>query len=371
LRHREIELYVYGNPEQRRNLDLADQGRTKRSPIECYAREREKPMSSMSTGEIARPWRSPIAALDTLHSAASDLNLTPGWVPREKPILCPQPKSEFAPAHWSYEAAKAVLDAAGPLIDLSLAERRILILRNPAQGTGFETTRTLVCAYQMILPGEIAPSHRHSSHAVRVIIDGKGSYSIVNGQKIPMETGDVVLTPGWCWHGHGHDGDQPAYWFDGLDVPLTQLLEPMFYEEHPEKYEPVERVATSSPFRFTRESIARGLDDAKPDPEGFHGPRIALATPDMPPMGLHVERIEGGTKTRRHRSTANTVFLVLDGSGTTTIGERDFSWRKGDAFAAPTWTKIEHSIASDALLFTLSDEPLMRFSHYYRFEADR
>jgi len=114
----------------------------------------------------------------------------------------------------------------------------------------------------------------------------------------------------------------------------------MFYEEHPEKYQPVERVVTSSPFRFTRESIARGLDAAKPDPEGFHGPRIALATPDMPPMGLHVERIEGGTKTRRHRSTANTVFLVLDGSGTTTIGERDFSWRKGDAFAAPTWTKM-------------------------------
>ena len=328
-------------------------------------------MSSMSTGEIARPWRSPIAALDTLHSAASDLNLTPGWVPREKPILCPQPKSEFVPAHWSYNAAKAVLDAAGPLIDLSLAERRNLILRNPAQGTNFETTRTPVCAYQMMLPGEIAPSHRHSSHAVRVIIDGKGSYSIVNGQKIPMETGDVVLTPGWCWHGHGHDGDQPAYWFDGLDVPLTQLLEPMFYEEHPEKYEPVQRLVTSSPFRFVRESMAQGLDDAEPDPDGFHGPRIALATPDMPPMGLHVERIEGGTKTRRHRSTANTVFLVLDGSGTTTIGERDFSWRKGDAFAAPTWTKIEHSIASDALLFTLSDEPLMRFSHYYRFEADR
>jgi gentisate 1,2-dioxygenase len=85
---------------------------------------------------------------------------------------------------------------------------------------------------------------------------------------------------------------------------------------------------------------------------------------------LHVERLEGGTKTRRHRSTANTVFLVLDGNGTTTIGECRFSWGKGDTFVAPTWTKIEHSIDSDALLFTLSDEPLMRFAHYYRFEAD-
>jgi gentisate 1,2-dioxygenase len=214
--------------------------------------------------------------LDALHTEASSLNLTPGWLPREKPILWTQPKSEFAPAHWSYEAAKAILDGAGPLIDLSLAERRVLGLRNHAPGTNF-TARTLGCAYQMILPGEIAPSHRHSPHALRVIIDGKGSYSIVDGERIPMETGDVVLTPGWCWHGHGHDGDQPAYWFDGLDIPLTQLLEPMFYEEHPQKYQPVARVIASSPFRFTRDRIARELDAAVPDPEGFRGHRIALA----------------------------------------------------------------------------------------------
>jgi gentisate 1,2-dioxygenase len=189
--------------------------------------------------------------LDGLHAEASKLDLTPGWLPRERPILWAQPNSEFAPARWNYGAAAALLDAAGPLLDLSLAARRNLVLRNPAPGTNFETARTLVCAYQMILPGEIAPSHRHSSHALRVIIDGKGSYSIVDGQKIPMETGDVVLTPGWCWHGHGHEGDRAAYWFDGLDVPLTQLLEPMFCEEHPEKYQPVERVTPSSHLRFT------------------------------------------------------------------------------------------------------------------------
>ena len=101
-----------------------------------------------------------------------------------------------------------------PLVNssmLTLAERRNLVMRNPAPNPGFETSRTLVAAYQMILPGEHAPSHRHSSHALRVIIDGKGSYSIVDGDKTPMETGDVVLTPGWCWHGHGHDGtNQPT-----------------------------------------------------------------------------------------------------------------------------------------------------------------
>ena len=310
-----------------------------------------------------------LPTLSALYEAAGELNFTPGWVPRPKPILWNEPRPEFYPAHWAYEDAKAGLDAAGRLIDVSLAERRNLVLRNPAPGTNFETTRTLVCAYQMILPGEVAPSHRHSSHALRVIIDGRGSFSIVNGQKMPMETGDVVLTPGWCWHGHGHDGSTPAYWFDGLDVPLTHLLEPMFFEEHPQKYEKVERVTTSSPFRFTRDDISRGLDAAEVDVDGFYGARITLAAPDMPPMGLSMERLPSGTKTRPYRTTANTIFHVAEGMGETVIGDKRFSWGRGDTIVAPCWCVISHRVDVDAQLFVLSDEPLLRFSNYYRFEA--
>jgi gentisate 1,2-dioxygenase len=242
-------------------------------------------------------------------------------------------------------------------------------MRNPAPGSNFETTRTLVCAYQMILPGEKAPSHRHSSHALRVIIDGKGSFSTVNGEKMPMETGDVVLTPGWCWHGHGHDGDRPAYWFDGLDVPLTHLLEPMFYQEHPQRHEKVERVVETSPFRFTRDDIARRLDAAKPDGDGFHGPRVVLEAPDMPPMGLMMERLLVGRNTRRYRTTANIIFHVTDGAGESTIGDKHFAWQRGDTFVAPGWHVISHRATSDAQMFEMSDEPLLRFSNYYRFEA--
>ena len=221
----------------------------------------------------------------------------------------------------------------------------------------------------MILPGEFAPAHRHSSHALRVIIDGKGSFSVVNGEKTPMETGDVVLTPAWCWHAHGHDGDRPAYWFDGLDVPLTQLLEPMFYQEHPQRQETIRREALSSPYRFTHADIARRLDKAKADPEGFHGARINLAAPDMPTMSLTVERLTVGASTRRYRTTANTIFHVMEGSGDTTIGNKHFFWTRGDTIAAPCWHTISHQATSDAQLFELSDEPLLRFSNYYRFEA--
>jgi gentisate 1,2-dioxygenase len=218
-------------------------------------------------------------------------------------------------------------------------------------------------------PGEKAPSHRHSSHALRVIIDGKGSFSTVDGEKMPMETGDVVLTPGWCWHGHGHDGDQPAYWFDGLDVPLTHLLEPMFFEEHPERSEKVERVVESSPFRFTRADIARRLDAARPDPDGFHGPRIVLDAPSMPSIGLSVERLAAGTVTRPYRTTANHIFLAMAGTGDAVIGNARFSWKPGDTLAAPGWCTISHHATSDAQLFVMSDEPLLRYLKYYRFEG--
>ena len=307
--------------------------------------------------------------LDALYEVAGGLNFTPGWVPRKKPILWPEPRPEFSPGHWSYREAKAGLDAAGRLMDVSLAERRNFVMRNPAPGTNFETTRTLVCAYQMILPGKKAPSHRHSPHALRVIIDGKGSFSVVNGEKMPMETGDVVLTPGWCWHGHGHDGDSPAFWFDGLDVPLTQLLEPMFYEEHPERHEKVERLVETSPFRFKRDDIARRLDAAKADPDNFYGPRVELPAPTIPSMGLAMERLLAGTKTRTFRTTANIVFVVTQGSGETAIGDRSFNWNVGDTIAVPCWNAISHRATADSQLFVLSDEPLMRHLNYYRFEA--
>jgi len=36
----------------------------------------------------------------------------------------------------------------------------------------------------------------------------------------------------------------------------------------------------------------------------------------------------------------------------------------------PTWTRFTHVATSDALLFAMSDEPLMRFAKYYRVELD-
>jgi gentisate 1,2-dioxygenase len=186
---------------------------------------------------------------------------------------------------------------------------------------------------------------------------------------MPMETGDVVLTPGGCWHGHGHDGDQAAYWFDGLDVPVTHLLEPMFFEEHPDKHEKIARVVTESPYRFTRDAMARQLDAARADSEGFHGPRIVLDAPDMPTMLLTMERLAAGQATRAQRMTANQVFVVVAGKGETKAGAAKLTWEKGDTFVVPMWTAFEHRASADAEIFRMSDEPLLRFGKYFKQEA--
>lgn len=306
--------------------------------------------------------------VDQIYEPLGGLDLKAGWLDYDPPILTKEPRGAFPPRHWRYADCRKALDAAGRLIGTELAERRNLILRNPIPNNVFATTRTLVNAYQMILPGEKARSHRHAPHALRVIIDARKAYSVVDGEKTLMETGDVVLTPGWCWHGHGHDGDEPAYWLDGLDVPLTQLLEPMFFELHPQGFETVDVLTEDSPMRFTWGSIQARTEKAAPDPEGCFGRRVRLDAPTMPTITLWVERLAAGTRTRRYRSTANATFCPMIGAGVSRIGGQTFRWERGDTFAAPTWNWIEHEAASDTILFTMTDEDLMRFSRYYRLE---
>ena len=160
----------------------------------------------------------------------------------------------------------------------------------------------------------------------------------------------------------------PAYWLDGLDIPLVHLLEPMFYEEYPGRYQKITSVATASPYRFARDDIERALDEANPDPEGAHGPRVTLAAPDVPTMNVTVERLVSGVDTRPHRANANRVFVATTGEGSTTIDGVSYEWSRGDAVVAPTWTTFSHRATSDATLLSISDEPTMRALNYYRGE---
>ena len=82
---------------------------------------------------------------------------------------------------------------------------------------------------QLLLPGEWAPAHRHTPNAVRMIVEGEGAYTTVDGEKCPMSRGDLILTPTGLWHEHGHDGDEPVIWLDVLDLPLVYYMEASYH----------------------------------------------------------------------------------------------------------------------------------------------
>ena len=308
-------------------------------------------------------------SLPDLECKLDATDLTPGWIKRERPLLWREMKSDCVPAHWSYRQIKPYLEQAGRDLGTDQAERRNFIMRNPIPDNNVSTLHTMIGAYQTILPGERAMSHRHSPHAMRVILEANGAYSIVNGHKHPMESGDIVLTPGGSWHGHGHEGDAQAFWFDGLDVPLAHLLEPMFYEPHPAHWEPVTYEGAESPMRFAWADTQKRLASAAPDATGHFGVGIDLDTSMMPTLKLQVLGWASGWRNRPFRHTANDVYVVMLGAGRSTIGEKTFNWSFGDTFVAPGWSRIEHQANADSVLCRISDEALMHWTKYYRVEA--
>jgi gentisate 1,2-dioxygenase len=313
-------------------------------------------------------------SLEDLYGKLPLVGIAPGWN-KKVASLWPAPRRNFVPAHWKYEQARGALDAAGRLINTELAERRNLILFNPASGESYGTVRTLVTAYQMIMPGEWARAHRHTPNALRLILDSEpGTYTKVDGVKIAMEPGDVLLTPNWSSHGHGNHSRACAYWLDFLDVPLVQLLEPMFFEPAEEENEsgeaPDDTPATkNSPFVFPLSETLKRLDAIEPDSSGPFGTSVELGNPAMDTIGLHMMRLAPRVKTAPYRTTANNIYAVVNGAGVTTVDGARFEWSRGDVIAAPAWLPHHHEAAADALLLRVTDEPVMQRLGFYRVEA--
>lgn len=297
-------------------------------------------------------------SLEELYTHLAPIMAVPGWA-KTAPSLWPEPKKSFQAHRWSYAHAKGGLDAAGRLINTELAERRNLILQNPA--TGYATSRTIVAAYQMIMPGEKARSHRHTPNALRLVIDAEpGAYTVVNGERLAMMPGDVVLTPNWCWHGHGNDGRACAYWLDVLDVPLVQLLDPMFFDPHPDDFETEVTAPNSSPMYFPWVDTQRRLAEAEAASNGAALVEIALGDPALDTMALAMIRLKPGGATPAHKATTNSVFGVVQGEGSTTVEGEAMPWKRGDVIVVPSWQQHVHHSDGGAVLFRATDEPVMR-----------
>lgn len=116
------------------------------------------------------------------------------------------------------------------------------------------------------MPNETAKAHRHVAFAMRFIIEGQGGFTAVQGRRIRMQRGDVILTPTWNWHDHGKDGSGPMIWLDGLDLPNFQHFPVHFVEHYTSPRYPAEDVDTSaSPLVFPWTRMKAALDEIQGD----------------------------------------------------------------------------------------------------------
>ncbi len=323
-----------------------------------------------------------IATLDQLYEALPEQNLQPLWTMQG--ALTPEPVTRMEPHLWGYADAQALLERAGDLISAEDADRRVLAFRNPgtAEHELARTTDTLWAALQLVLPGEVAPPHRHTPAALRYVIEGAGAYTVVDGQRFEMEAGDVVLTPNWAWHEHGHAGQGPMIWLDGLDLPMVHTLHLVFAqfgaaEAAPAR--PTESVGLRSGELLPRwagasrtptmvykladvEAAFAELRDGEGSPHDdliieYRDP--VAGGPVLPTISAYMQLLRPGVATKPHRHTVSAVYHVVRGSGASLIGGERFEWHQGDTFALPTWAEHEHANpgAEDALLFSFSDAP--------------
>jgi gentisate 1,2-dioxygenase len=304
-------------------------------------------------------------------------------------LVPPQPSSPVLPVHFDYDRTiRPHLMESGKLISAEEAVRRVLILENPGLRGAAAITQSLYAGLQLILPGEVAPAHRHTQSALRFVIEGSGAYTAVDGERTYMQPGDFVITPSWTWHDHGNETEAPMVWLDGLDIPLVRFLDAGFAEAANSASQEVTRPAGDSharygknllpvdwvpgsknspifnyPYDRSRAALAKLATNG--DADSYHGYKMRYINPAtggsaMPTIGACLQYLPAGLATNLYQSTDSSVFVVTEGEGQSVINGAIFRWKPRDVFVVPSWSKVSHQALHDAVLFSFSDRPVQQ-----------
>lgn len=336
------------------------------------------------------------AQLEGLYAEMAPSHLAPLWESLAD-LVPPQPNSPAKTHRWRFEEARAYLLRAGDLISAEQAERRVLILENPGLQDQLAITPSLYAGLQLVLPGEVAPSHRHAQSALRFVMEGEGAFTAVDGEKAILRPFDLVLTPGWQWHDHGNPTATPMIWLDGLDIPTVRHFDASFAEHlgeeaHPETAKPG---ATLAAYGHNMRPIRGSAADRRPSRQPlFHYPyadwrpaldamaRSAQIDPCfghaleflnpadggsvMPTISAHVRLLPAGFETRARRSTDGTIFVVVEGRGAASVDGQDVPLAPRDIVVVPSWRELRLQAGSDLILFDYSDKAAQQKLGLYR-----
>lgn len=325
-----------------------------------------------------------------LYRDMDPLNLTPLWEVLHA-LVPQQPATPCVPALWKYQDVRPFLMRAGEAISAEEAVRRVLILENPALRGRSAITQSLYAGLQLILPGEVAPSHRHTQSALRFIVEGSGAFTAVDGERTTMRPGDFIITPSWTWHDHGNEAAEPVVWLDGLDIPMLRFFDAGFAENDARKSQTVTRSEGTSfarfghnmapvrhetpygatsplfsyPYERSREALEH-LERSTPiDP--WDGVKLRYVNPQtggspMPTIGTFMQKLPAGFAGKAWRQTDGAVYSVVEGAGEVEIAHGEQTWRLAfgprDHFVVPPWHTARLSSAAGCVLFSFSDRPV-------------
>jgi 1-hydroxy-2-naphthoate dioxygenase len=297
------------------------------------------------------------------------------------------PRPAGVPHLWRWKDVNAKLLEACDVLPESFTARRNLAFMNPGLDRG--TSHTMVMGMQMLKPGEIAWSHRHTMAAIRFVVDGSPDLvTVVDGERLPMEDNDLVLTPRWTWHDHHNGTDGNVTWLDALDIGLVLALNGGFYETLGERRQPEHERSGSTlanrsgdvrptwerrkelhvPHRYPWrdvEPILLGM--AAEDGSPFDGIVLEYVNPitgghTMPTISCWIQMLRPGERTRPHRQTSSGMYHVVRGAGTTTVDGVDLEWTDRDCFVIPNWAEhsfVNRSTTEEAILFSVHDIPTL------------
>ena len=175
------------------------------------------------------------------------------------------------------------------------------MLVNPGRKEWSAAAGLLYTGVQVMNPGESASAHRHQASALRFVMEGKGAYTIVDGERLDLGARDFVLTPNGTWHEHGVDADgTQCTWQDGLDIPLMNSLDANFYEVHPKTRQTLSKLSRknwqkpySPVFLYKWDESYKALKKETI----FHYTNPLTGGPVMPTMGARLELVKEANKT--------------------------------------------------------------------------
>lgn len=283
----------------------------------------------------------------------------------------PQPKS--VPTLWPWKRIESHVRKAATLVSAEKAARRVVMLVNPGRKEWSAAVGLLYTGVQVMNPGESTSAHRHQASALRFVMEGRGAYTVVDGERLTLGARDFVLTPNGTWHDHGvvdvEAGGTQCVWQDGLDIPLMNSLDANFYEVHPKIVQtpaPLSRESWSKPYSpvFLYKWDESYKEVKKHGVHEYSNP--LTGGPVMPTMGARLELARNSSVLKRH--TGSVIYQVAAGRGWSEVGDQRFEWEEKDIFCVPSWTQYRHGAHGEAVLFSFNDFPAMRALGLYREE---